>query len=308
MTAQPHLALSERRRAPVRLMNWLLVAALATLVAACGGGGGGGAAAGASADAGGGEGATFSCTPPPEGVQPYAATQAAVGGAIVGRADPSFIMLQTPDDIGRGFDRVLIYGPNLAAAPAISGVIYAAGGAGGCSSPDTTAYNGLESAAGVSSRAYLRTGIGDNGGVSTLLDGGSLRYPTATYALAPGPLPGMAAGHALAPALLANAVGPWALKDRADVGMSLDVAADGALTLRYRGCTLNGNLQVADGGLYKVTARHEATSCTSSWAHDMTYDGLALAYPLATGSWQMVVSLTVNNGFDFDDMLAIGRR
>jgi hypothetical protein len=35
---------------------------------------------------------------------------------------------------------------------------------------------------------------------------------------------------------------------------------------------------------------------------------VALAYPLATGGWQMVFTLSTNNGVDSDDMLVIGRR
>jgi hypothetical protein len=232
---------------------------------------------------------------------------AAVGGAIAGRADPSFILLQVPDGVGRGFDRIMVYGPDLAAASVISGVIYASGGFW-CGGSDTTAYNGRDHSARNDVAVYLRTDIGGGAGTSTLLEGASIRYPIDTYALVPASLPGIAPAKALAPALLAHAVGSWALIDRRGTDMALDVAANGAFTLRYRGCTLNGALRVADGGLYAATARHDQASCTGFWAHDLPYEGVVLAYPLASGAWQMVVALSTNNGVDFDELLAIGRR
>jgi hypothetical protein len=250
----------------------------------------------------------LTCETPPEGIQPYATVLAAVGGTIIGRTDPSFILLQAPDAGGRGFDRWLIYGPDLAQAPVITGVIYA-GGDVGCNSNDRTAVNGRDWGTGDS--VYLRTEIGDSGAGATLLDGGSLRLrttPTVTYALGPRPLPGIVPNYALSPALLANAVGSWALNDKLGVSMSLDVAGDGAFTANYRGCSLRGNLRVGDGGVYTVTAGLEPTSCIGSQWHGFTYEGVALAYPLATGGWQMVFALSVNNGVDFDDMVTLGRR
>lgn len=274
-------------------------------VTACGGGGGGGSAPATAPTA---APPPLTCETPPEGIQPFATVVAAVGGMIVGRADPSFILLQAPDAGGRGFDRWLIYGPDLAQAPVITGVIYAGGGFG-CNSNDRTAVNGRDWGTGDS--VYLHTEIGYSGAGATLLGGGSLRLrstPTVTYALTPRPLPGIVSNYTLSPALLANAAGSWALNDRFGVSMSLDVAADGALTVRYRGCSLRGNLRVGDGGVYRVTAGLEPTSCTGSQWHGSTYEGVALTYPLATGGWQMVFALSVSNGVDFEDVLALGRR
>jgi hypothetical protein len=250
----------------------------------------------------------FTCETPPEGIQPFATVLAAVGGTIIGRADPSFILLQAPNDGRRGFDRWLIYGPDLAQAPVITGVIYAGGGVG-CNSNDHTAVNGRDW--GIGDSVYLRTEIGDSGAGATLLDGGSLRLrttPTVSYALEPRPLPGIVPNYALSPALLANAGGSWTLNDKFGVSMSLDVAADGALTVQYRGCSLKGNLRVGDGGVYTVRAGLEPTSCTGSLWQGNTYEGVALAYPLTTGGWQLVFALSVNNGIDSDEILALGRR
>ena len=250
----------------------------------------------------------FSCETPPEGLQPFATVLAAVGGTIVGRTDPSFILMQAPDAGGRGFDRWLIYGPDLAQAPDFTGVIYAGGGVS-CNSNDHTAVNGRDWGTGDS--VYLRTEIADSGAGAVLLQGGSLRLrttPSVTYALEPGPLPGIVPTYAPAPALLANAAGSWTLKDRFGVDMSLDVAADGTFTVHYRGCSMRGNLRVGNGGMYTVTAGFEPTSCTDSQWHGYTYEGVALAYPLTTGQWQLVFALSINNGVDFDEMLAIGRR
>ena len=143
----------------------LLCAAVVALVTACGGGGGdtpsggtsGGAGGGASKGMPSGVAGTFLCDTPPEGMQPFATVQAAVGGTIIGRADPSFILLQAPDTVGRGFDRWLIYGPDLAHAPVITGVIYSSGGVS-CNSNDRTAVNGRDwSVTGAASVADLNT-------------------------------------------------------------------------------------------------------------------------------------------------------
>jgi hypothetical protein len=289
------------------MSNGLLAVSAAALMAACGGGGDGNASAGGSA---GGSGSpvvgTVSCETPPEGFQPFATVQAAVGGTIIGRQEPSFILLQAPDAVARGFDRWLIYGPDLAQASVITGVIYAGGGVW-CSSTDRTARNGSDWGASIDG-VYLRTQIADSGSGATLLGGGSLRYtavPTATYALEPRPLPGIAPNHALAPAMLANAVGSWALNNSAGNGISLDVAANGALTLSYPGCSLTGNLRVGDGGTYSVTAQEDRTSCSNPWSDGVGYEGVALTYPLATGGWQFVIALTSGAG---DELVAIGRR
>jgi len=254
-------------------------------VAACEGGGGGSAPATATTPP---PAATppaapppLTCETPPEGIQPFASILAAVGGTIVGRTDPSFILLQAPDAGGRGFDRWLIYGPDLAQAPVITGVIYARGGVA-CDSNNRTARNGGDS--GTGGGVYLRTEIGDSGAGAALLDGGSLRYrttPTVTYALQPRPLPGIFPDYALSPTRLANAVGPWTLNDSWGDSMSLDVAADGAFTGRYLSCSLKGNLRVGDGGLYTVSAAYEPGPCDNSGLPP--FEGVALIYFLETG-------------------------
>lgn len=301
---------SNARTAAAFAMRAAALVLLLGAVAACGGGGSGSAPATVPLAVPSPPAAPspLTCETPPEGVQPFATVLAAVGGTIVGRKDPSFILLQAPDSGGRGFDRWLIYGPDLAHAPVITGVIYAGGGVG-CYSNDRTAVNGRDSGSGDS--VYLRTEIGASGAGAVLLDGGSLRLrttPSVTYALASRPLPGIVPNHTLAPAMLANAVGSWTLNDRFGVSMSLDVAADGALAVSYRGCSLRGNLRVGDGGLYTVTVGLEPASCTGSQWRGYTYEGVALAYPLTTGGWQMVLALSVNNGVDADEMLALGRR
>jgi hypothetical protein len=250
----------------------------------------------------------LACESPPEGIQPFAIARAAVGGTITGRTDPSFILLQAPDSGGRGFDRWLVYGPDLAQAPVITGVVYASGGSG-CSGNDLTAVNGRDWGTGFS--VYLRTEVRDSGAGTVLQDGGSIRYrvtPSVTYALQPTALPGIADGTATSRASLSSAVGSWTLNDQFGAGMSVDVAGSGTLELRYRGCSLHGNLRVADGGLYAVTAALDPASCTGSQWSGYTYEGVALVYPLASGGWQMLFALSTNNGVDGDNMVALGRR
>ena len=298
-----------------RVCLMLVLAVLAAGVGGCDGGGGGSASATAppipalqQATPLPGAPPPLTCETPPKGTQTFATDLAAVGGTIMGRTDPSFILLQAPDYGGRGFDRWLIYGPDLAQAPVITGVIHSGGGVA-CNGNDRTAVNGGDSGSGEA--VYLRAEIGTAGAGAVLLDGGSLRYrttPPVTYGLGPRPIPGIVPNYALSPALLANAVGSWTLNDRLGIGMSVDVAADGAFALRYRGCSLRGNLRVGDRGMYTATARLEATSCMSSPWQGATYEGVALAYPLTTGGWQMVFALSINNGVDGDDMVALGRR
>lgn len=274
------------------------LAALA-LLTACGGG--------SSSSSGGDDGAPTSgspppppavtCTPAPEGAAPAAVWPSVVGGTIDGRVDPSFILAAT-----REGNWLMLYGPDLATTPTVSGFVYAGPGAW-CSSPNPTSYNGIDYGTAQAS-TYLYASV--DAMVPTV--SGSIRYPTASHAISGGTLPG-ATYQFSQPARIADVEGTWHLADRNGASVMLSVTESGTVVGSYQGCTLNGALSpVAGANLFELTVSLDACPATRWQTLQLPYGGLVLAYPLAAGGWQMVVWAETNNGIDWDHVLAIGRR
>ncbi|HZT56324.1 MAG TPA: hypothetical protein VFA35_08870 [Burkholderiaceae bacterium] len=234
-----------------------------------------------------------------------------MGGTIPGRADPSFILLAIRSmgstDSKVQYDRMLVYGPDLAASSAISGYIYA-GGDGWCSSPDPTTYNGRDQGRRAGEPVYLRT----TADARAPMVSGSVRYRAATYALSGGPLPGVASGYTFAqPANIADIAGDWKLTDGAGNAFALTVGSSGSVFGSYRGCDLSGALQPDPTGVNQFALQFRVASggCSSLQGHaGYPYQGPILAYPLAAGGWQMLMWAEWTDGWDWDGLLAVGRR
>lgn len=240
------------------------------------------------------------CYPPPEGRQMEDSARGAIGGRLTGHPYPSFILLQD----GSSYGRILVYGPDLAASPTVSGVIFT--GYDWCHPPNVTTYNGRDWPTG--EHLYLHAEIRDSSGVQELKSGGTLRYDTAVFPLVPAPLPGMAPGLPLPPAALANVVGSWMLSQPWGPPATFEVASDGSVAIRWYDCTLSGTIRPRQGAIFDLTARQDPTSCVNSWAHDLPYAGIALTYPLESGGWQLLVRLETSNGIDFSSLIGLGRR
>lgn len=261
--------------------------------------------------------AVITCTPPPEGPPPVASELAAtgrlaaVGGTIAGRADASFILF-TKRSIwteGQTLDRVMAYGPDLAASPVISGYIESSLGGYWCSSPDLTPYNGYDYP--LQTHTYLHTTSGSPAPTIS----GSIRYPSATYAFSGGPLPGVASSYLFGQAAsIADVAGSWSLHDSQGRALALTVADNGALTGSYRGCTLNGTLgpDPKIAGQFDLYFEPREIYClgpASANGGAYPWNGLVIAYPLASGGWQMLLWAESTDSWEWHGLaLAIGRR
>ncbi len=273
---------------------------LTVTLAACGGGG--------DATSSPSGTSTSTCAAPAEGSQPAAAGPAVVGGTIAGRADSSFILFNASNA-----ERIMVYGPDLAAAPVISGYVQAETHAHcvfGPSGADMGAYNGGDTSARRYDPVYLRTTVDP----SVPMISGSIRYlDGATYVLSGGPLPGAASTFAVGmSARVADVAGDWRLTDLYGNVVALTVGADGGLSGHYLGCAFTGALRPAAAGMSQFDVQFSPLDA-SCWVPvaDTPFWGLAIAYPLAAGGWQMLLRALASPKNYIDDapsLLAIGRR
>lgn len=236
------------------------------------------------------------CIAPPEGM-PQSTAPAIMGGTIVRRRDPSFIFVAPGD----GKRPVLFYGPDLATASSVTGIVLARYDGWWCSSspdPDTSTYNGIDHGSG--DRVYLYTTVMP--GVPSL--SGTIRYASGTYTLVGGPVPGSTYNVA-APAKVADLVGAWTMTLLSGAPMALAVDANGALTITYQGCSMAGTATPSQEGLNLLQLQLTVSRCPSGLS---AYEGFALALPLSGGGTQLLIWAEANNGVDFDYVMAIGRR
>jgi hypothetical protein len=269
---------------------------IALLLAACGGGSDSGSMTPSAGPAGGTASPSATCEAPPEGIQPPATEAAVAGGNITGATYPSFILIQP----GNGA-RLLFYGPDLAASAALTGFVYA-GSDPWCSGSDPKTYNGIDRGGNNEERVYLRTTV-DSAGPSV---SGSVRYPSATRSISGGPLPGSASATP-APLVVGDIQGTWSLTDRRGSSASLIVASDGTVSGTVNNCAFSGTVQVPAAGMLPLSLTLSRAPCNGTTL-DMPYLGFALAYRLAGGGLQLLIWAEANNGVDFDNVLAIGRR
>lgn len=273
----------------------LACAAVVFLLAACGGGSDSDSNTPLAGPLGGATSAPGTCEAPPEGVQPPATKAVVAGGTISGAIDPSFILVQP----GNG-SRLLFYGPDLAASANLRGFIYASS-YGGCSSSDSKTYNGVDRGVDNEERVYLRTTVDSAGSIVS----GSIRHPAVTQSISGGPLPGSATTTP-APMTVDDIQGAWSLMDRFGSGASLMVATDGSVTGTIHSCAFSGAVQAPTAGEVPLGLTLRRAPCNQTL--DLPYVGFALAYHLAGGGLQLLIWAEANNGVDFDNVLAVGRR
>jgi hypothetical protein len=290
---------------PVLARPWLPMTVLAALLVACGGGGSDApavlAAPAASPPASAPTATVFNCGSPPEGLQPATTNPFALGGTINGRADPSFIILTTPRNIWAGYNtvpygRLLVYGPDLAASAVVSGFIWAGdpywcSGAAFASNgydvgPDGDIYN--------SGNIYMRTTVDPPAATVS----GSIRYTSATYTLSGGPLPGATVAYSFnRPANVADVVGDWSLKVLGGGTLALTIGGDGTLTgTSSTGEAIAGWLKADAAGINLFDLRLGNSL------------GVVLAYPLATGEWQLLMFRQTPGPMEDIPSVAVGRR
>jgi hypothetical protein len=220
-----------------------------------------------------------------------------VGGTVVGRPDPSFILLPVPDPYGTtlGHTRIMVYGPDLAASSSITGLIDA-GDTYWCN--DGQAYNGFDYGVdgGYSSNSYVYLHTIVDPTSSTV--SGTLHSPLASYALIGDSLPGAAPGYAFnQPARLADISGTWILNLPGGGTTALTIASDGTFTMDFGTWKLEGQLTPSALGINLFDYRGPYPS-----------SGIGMSYPLANGQQQLVLVWYADNGFGYDPHVAIGRR
>lgn len=270
--------------------------AIALFMVACGGGSDSGSLTPSAGPAGGTAAPSSTCEAPPEGVQTPATEAAVAGGSITGATYPSFILIQP----GNG-TRLMFYGPDLAASATLTGFIYA-GSDTWCSGTDPKTYNGIDRGGNNEERVYLRTTV-DSTGPSV---SGSVRYPGVTRSISGGPLPG-SASTTPAPVVVDDIQGTWSLIDRRGNSASLIVATNGTVSGTINNCAFSGTVQAPAAGMVPLSLALSRAPCNGTTL-DMPYLGFALAYRLAGGGLQLLIWAEANNGVDFDNVLAIGRR
>ncbi len=262
--------------------RWLAMA-LAAFVAACGGGGDDALPPPPPPPP------PPECALPPEGLQPPMTSLFAVGGTISGRANPSFILLTFPGSTSS--TRFMVYGPDLAASATLSGHV-GAQDQYWCSGADSTPYNGYDVPPGMypdpDGRIYLLTMVDPQAATVS----GSIRYPSASFTLSGSSLPGAAAGYSFNRAAnIADVAGNWSLNELGGGNVALSLGSDG----RVSGA-ISGSLHPHTAGVNMF---------------DLTLDylgGGGLAYPLATGQWQLLLWWWHAGPMEDLFSVAIGRR
>lgn len=266
------------------------------LLVACGGGGGG---PGAQPAAPAAPAPSTACVAPTEGL-PLPTGPAIVGGTIVGRKDPSFILVAQGD----GRRPLLFYGPDLASTPSVTGVVVAVYDGWSCSAPDATAYNGIDRGRQSHDRVYLYTAVTPNVPLLT----GTIRYAGATYSLTGGPVPG-STYNVGAPAQVSAVVGAWTMTNHSGGLTGLAIDANGTVTGSDQGCSLAGTATPSEEGLNLLRLQLTVSQCPSRLnTLSSIYDGFAMALPLTGGGTQLLLWAETNDSVDFDYVLAIGRR
>jgi hypothetical protein len=240
----------------------------------------------------------LTCIPAPEG--PDVLTPASVvGGSIVGRADPSFILVVQDDR------RLLFYGPDLPATPRMTGYVRASNFGHFCDSNDRTAYNGGDSnfSLNTGSRVYLYSQV-------TLAPpsvAGTIRYQSSTYSLTGGRIPNSSYDTAARPSL-ADAVGSWVMTDLRGRTSVLSISDKGAVAGSDSGCPYTGTLTAAsDATVNLLRVGLEMAAC-GDHSLALPFYGFALAVPLNDGTSRLLLWVETDNGVDHDYFTAIGVR
>ena len=105
-----------------------------------------------------------------------------------------------------------------------------------------------------------------------------------------GPIPGSLYNYD-APASLSTVAGTWTLTDLSGSPLSLSVTNNGAFTANASGCAFSGNITPRASGknVFNVGLTFGAAPCALA---GQNASGIAVAYPLANGTTQLLVAVT----------------
>lgn len=250
--------LSRPKRAVRRVAAFAALAAAAALVG-CGGGGGDAGASGSGGSAG----------PTAEGVY---------GGTITGGTSNAFQML-----ILENGEYWAMYGTRTSSAFFVAGFIQGSGSSnnGTFTSSSARDFGVAPSVPGSVNATYTTdptisgTVSGAQGSVS--FSGGAIAGSLYNYNT---------------PATLASVTGSWSLTELTGEGLALTVAANGTFTAAStRGCNFGGTLAVRPSGknVFNVALTFGGAPCALPGT---AATGIAVAYPLANGTTQLLVAVT----------------
>jgi hypothetical protein len=239
------------------------------------------------------------CTPPPTGPSAPAGPLV-IGGNITGRpGTPSFIYVAEGD----GKRPLLVYGPDFATSPRITGFITAQLYGIGCSSVDLTGVNGRERGVNVDQTVYLQV----SATTSPPSLSGSVLDKAGTYAALTASSISGSSYDMSAPATVASAAGSWMLSDTGGNRVSVAVDSAGNVTGNY-GCPFTGVLSPSPESVNLLRVQLSMTACATGAVLTGTHEGFALVMPLIGGGSQLLIWAETNDGIDFDYLLAMGRR
>jgi hypothetical protein len=248
------------------------------------------------------------CDTPPEGVM-SSLLPGVFGGTIVDQANGNFLLV-TRDLWSSGeVDGRLFYGIDTVGPPKVAGVVLFRSGMG-CSSNDKRARNGTELSS-VSKWSLDYSGLYVHVSLAPAVTAvmGSIRSldgAQSTRRLSGGPIPGSTFDASARP-ILEDIAGAWDLADELGAPSAITIANDGMLAGTYRQCAVAGTVEPSRDGtnLFAVRLKKDK-GCVMGGLEDFV--GYIVAIPLAAGGMRALFWAEVNNGVDWDFMLAVGQR
>ncbi|MDO9166102.1 MAG: hypothetical protein Q7U13_08345 [Rhodoferax sp.] len=238
-------------------MKTLAIALSALTLVACGGGGGETSTAAVA-------------TPSAEGVY---------GGTLTGSTSSAFQMLVLENG-----DFWSMYGISTPTAFGVAGFVQGSGTSnnGTFTSANVKDFGFRPAAAGTASATYNATAGTISGTVSTT---------AGTVTFNGGPIAGSLYNYNT-PASLATVSGSWSTTALTGEGVALNIASNGAFTaLSTIGCNFAGTVTPRASGknVFNVALTFGAAPCALP---GQTASGIAVAYPLANGKTQLLVTVT----------------
>lgn len=248
--------------------NLLSAAMSLVLLAACGGGGG---------DGGGGN--TGGSSPPTQTpTQTSGTAEGVYGGTLNGSSSSDFEVLVLENG-----EYWSLYGQNMGSIFYVHGFIQGNGTSnnGSFTSSDLRDFGYAPAAAGSLTASY-------NTSAKTIT--GSTTTPMGTVQFSGGPIPNSLYNYN-SPATLSSVSGSWAAVSSLGGNVTINIAANGNLTLSEGGCVASGTIAPRASGknVFNVSVKFGAAPCLLP---NQTATGIGVTYALATGQTQLIAAVT----------------
>ncbi len=208
---------------------------------------------------------------------PAAKAEGVYGGTITGGSSPAFQLLILEND-----EYWAMYGVSAGNTFLVEGFVQGTGASnnGNFTSGDARDFGFAPATAGTVNATY-------DAGAHTI--SGTLGSATAgTASFSGGAIAGSLYNYDAGPAL-ATVTGNWVLMDLAGASLSVAIAPSGSFTASSAGCSMSGTLTPRASGknVFNLSLTFGGAPCLLP---GQTATGIALAYPLANGSMQLLVA------------------